>query len=302
MLDRPRLDPAGGGSGFVGERRSLCDSAGVILGEGAAGPANVRLGVDEAIRQVLEASGQCLTQAKLSLDSERIVACLALAGATEPIELEAARAYRYPFRHVVVTTDAHAACVGAHRGEDGGVIIVGTGTVAWAVHAGQHHRVGGWGFPLSDEGSGAWLGFELARRMFWAYDGRVPWTGLLTAAFERFGCDPHAIVRWMGSTKPRDFAELAPLVVHHALRGDPVGCELMQSAARHVDALAERLGAIGVPRIALAGGLSSSLAPWLGQDTKRRLVPAAADALAGALWLARAEAECSTSVLCDTGS
>jgi glucosamine kinase len=274
-------------------RARLCDAPGAILGEGAAGPANVRLGVDEAILQVLEASRQCLAPAMLSLDSDRIVACLALAGATEPTELEAARTYPYPFRHVIVTTDAHAACIGAHRGEDGGVIIVGTGTVAWAVHAGRHHRVGGWGFPLSDEGSGAWLGFELARRVFRACDGRVPWTGLLTAAFERFGGDPHAIVRWMGSARPRDFAELAPLVVHHASQGDPVGCELMQSAARHVDLLAERLCAIGVQRIALAGGLSPSLAPWLGPETKRRLVAAADDALAGALWLARAEAECS---------
>jgi glucosamine kinase len=278
-------------------RARLCDGSGAILGEGAAGPANVRLGVDEAIRQVLEASRQCLAPAKLSLDSERIVACLALAGATEPIELEAARTHPYPFRHVIVTTDAHAACVGAHRGEDGGVIIVGTGTVAWAVHAGQHHRVGGWGFPLSDEGSGAWLGCELARRVFWAHDGRLPWTALLTAAFERFGCDPHAIVRWMGSARPRDFAELAPLVVQHALQDDRIACELIQSAARHVDALAERLCAIGVQRIALVGGLSSSLGPWLGQDTKGRLVPAAADALDGALWLARAEAECSAFAL-----
>ena len=43
------------------------------------------------------------------------------------------------------------------------------------------------------------------------------------------------------------------------------------------------LRAIGVQRMALAGGLSSSLEPWLSQETKRRLVPAAADALAGAV-------------------
>ena len=88
-----------------------------------------------------------------------IVACLALAGATEPIELEAVRTYRHPFRHVVVTTDAHAACVGAHRGEDGGVIVVGTGTVAWAVHAGAHYRVGVGASPFptraAERGSGA---------------------------------------------------------------------------------------------------------------------------------------------------
>ena len=101
---------------------------------------------------------------------------------------------------------------------------------------------------------------------------------------------------------PRDFAELAPLVVHHALQGDRVACDLMRAAARHVDALAKRLCAIGVQRIALAGGLSSSLEPWLGSETKRRLVPAAGDALTGALWLARAEAECSAPAHRDAGS
>jgi glucosamine kinase len=156
--------------------------------------------------------------------------------------------------------------------------------------AGRCHRAGGWGFPVSDEGSGAWLGCEVVRRVLWAHDGRVPLTGLLRCVFEQFDSDPHAIVRWVSSAKPREFAAIAPLVVLHAAQNDPVGCELMQLAARHIDVLAERLGAIGVRRLALAGGLSSSIDPWLNRETKRHLVPAAADAPAGALWLARAEA------------
>ena len=72
-----------------------------------------------------------------------------------------------------ITTDAHAACVGAHRGRDGGVIIVGTGSIGWAKLNGRHYRVGGWGLPVSDEGSGAWLGREALRRVLWAHDGRV---------------------------------------------------------------------------------------------------------------------------------
>jgi len=272
-------------------RARLCDREGSILGEGVAGPANIRLGLDDSFGAVLDATDRCLADAKLTIDSQPIVACLALAGASEPIELEAVQKYRHPFRQMIVTTDAHAACVGAHRGEDGGVIVVGTGTVAWAVLAGRHYRVGGWGFPVSDEGSGAWLGCEVARRVLWAHDGRTPWTPLLRAAFAQLECDPHAIVRWMSSARPGDFARLAPLVVQHARQDDPVACELMRLAAGHVDALAERLGALGVPRLALAGGLASSLTPWLSRETKRRLVPAAADALAGALRLARAQAQ-----------
>jgi glucosamine kinase len=107
-------------------------------------------------------------------------------------------------------------------------------------------------------------------------------------AFEEFASDSHAIVRWMGRARPKDFAALAPLVVEHAMAGDPVGCELMQLAAGHIAALADRLLGLGVPHIALSGGLAASIGPWLGEDTRRLLVPAAADALTGAVDLARA--------------
>src|SRR5262245_52339246 len=153
-------------------RARLADSAGTVLGEGVAGPANIRISLEESMRSVRHAADQCLARAGASL-SEAIAACLALAGASEPHEAAAAQAaFKTHFRRALVTTDAHAACVGAHRGEDGGVIILGTGSIGWAVHGGQSIRVGGWGFPLSDEGSGAWIGCEAARRVLWAHDGR----------------------------------------------------------------------------------------------------------------------------------
>jgi glucosamine kinase len=271
-------------------RARLCGLSGTTLGEGLAGPANIRLGLKESFTAVLEATAQCLAQAGLSVDDHHIIACLALAGASEPSNLAAARRYNHPFRRAVFTTDAHAACVGAHRGRDGGVIIIGTGTIGWAIRGGRHYRVGGWGFPISDEGSGAWLGCEVIRRVLWAHDGRISWTSLLNRVSERFKSDPHAIVRWMSSAKPGDFGGLAPLVVEHAAQNDLVGCELMRLAAGYIDGMAERLGAFGVSRLALTGGLGFSIEPWLSRKTKSRLVPAAADALTGAVQLARAAA------------
>jgi glucosamine kinase len=277
-------------------RARLCAAGGTILGEGSAGPANIRLGLDESFAAVRDAAAASLAEAGLSSDEHEIVACLALAGATEPVNLAAARSYPHPFRRVVVTTDAHAACVGAHRGRDGGIVIVGTGTVGWAVRGAQHYRVGGWGFPISDEGGGAWLGCEVVRRTLWALDGRIPWTGLLKAVSTEFKADAHAMVRWMDQAAPRDYGTFAPFVIEHASRNDTIGRELMQSAAGHIDALAGRLGAFGAARIALSGGLATSIEPWLDEATRGRLVAAAADALAGAIELARAEA-CSAALI-----
>lgn len=281
----------GGGTGC---RARLTNVNGEVLGEGASGPANIRFGIKESFASVLEATEECLQQAGLTLDNAEIVACLALAGASEPTHLAAARTYNLPFARSLLTTDAHAACVGAHGGRNGGIIVVGTGSVGWGIVGGREHRVGGWGFPVSDEGSGAWLGCEAARRVLWAYDGRAPWTDLTKKLLERFAGDPHAIVRWMGQARPRDFAVLAPTVLDYAARGDAVAVELMRAAAHHVDVMAAQLAALGVPRLALVGGLAASLEPWLAPQTREIMVAPEGDALRGALWLARMELDALT--------
>jgi glucosamine kinase len=273
-------------------RARLCAADGTQLGEAVTGPANIRLGLEQSLNAVLQAVRQCLLQAALPpKDLTRITACLALAGASEPSELASAQARKYPFGHVIITTDAHAACVGAHHGKPGGVIVVGTGTIGWAELGGRTCRVGGWGLPVSDEGSGAWIGLEALRRVLWAHDGRIPWTNLLRAIFDRFERNPHAIVRFSSGASPGDFGAFAPLVVEHAKGNDPIGVELMRAAGGHVDQLAERLLSYGVGQLALVGGLAPVMIDWIAPATRARLVPPAGDALDGALQLARAAAD-----------
>jgi glucosamine kinase len=186
-----------------------------------------------------------------------------------------------------MTTDAHAACIGAHGGRDGGIIIAGTGTIGWAMVQDKIHRIGGWGLPISDEGSGAWLGGELLRRVLWARDGRVPWTPLLRSAFADFHDDPHAILEWIANAQPNDLGSYAPRIVAHAEERDAAAIELMSLAAGHIDALAARLVDCGADRLSLMGGLAPLLQPWLAPETRSHLVAPAGDALAGALALAR---------------
>lgn len=273
-------------------RARLCALSGEILGEATTGPANLRLGLEQSFAAVVDAATQTLEQAGLPpAHLTRVVACLALAGASEPTYLAAAQAHPHPFREAVVITDAHAACLGAHSRSDGGVIVVGTGTVGWAVVKGQTYRVGGWGLPVSDEGSGAWLGTETLRRVLWALDGRLAWTGLLRALAAEFGNDPHAIVRWTQTATPRDYASLAPSIFDHAGRGDIVAGALVGLAARHIDALAARLIAAGAPRLALVGGCAPFLKSRLAETTNAFLVEPAGDALQGALQVARSAAQ-----------
>ncbi len=273
-------------------RARLSTFFGDTLSEAETGPANLRLGLDQSFLAVADAVAQCLDKAQLaSHNQSRIVACLALAGASEPSHLRAAEAKRHAFRAAIITSDAHAACVGAHGACDGGIIVAGTGTIGWAVLKGQSHRVGGWGLPISDEGSGAWLGCEALRRTLWAYDRRIAWTNLLHLLFEQFGSDPHALVRWVAAASPGDFGSLAPLIVKEAEQGDRTALALLGDAAAHIDALTARLIGIGVTRLALVGGLAPFLESRLSEATKSYLVQPASDALQGALILARRSAE-----------
>ena len=278
----------GGGTGC---RARLCNRSVTVLGEGRAGPANLRLGIEASLAAVLDATRRCLAVAGLPERTLRdTIACVALAGATEPDELAGARARKLPFRHTMITSDAHAACVGAHRGGDGGIVIAGTGSIGWAIVAGRQYRVGGWGLPLSDEGSGAWLGAEAMRCALRAHDGRMAWSGLLRCLFDRFAADPHCIVHWAAAATPGDFAALAPTIIEYARRQDTEGMALLHRAAEHLDGVASRLVALGADRLALMGGLAPHLEPWLAEGTRCHLVSPAGDALSGALHLARSEA------------
>jgi glucosamine kinase len=268
-------------------RVRLALGSGVVLGEGEAGPANLRLGFLESFAAVLDGARQCLVAASLPLAAlERMTACLALAGASEPAERAKASEHQLPFRRTIIVTDAEAACVGAHAGDDGAVIIIGTGSIGLAIIGERRHRIGGWGLPISDEGSGAWLGQEVLRRVLWAHDGRLDWSPLLTETFARFDRDPHAIVRWTASAKPGDYGCFAPLIAAQAERGDAAGRALMLLAAGHIDALAARLTAIGATRVALMGGLADAIGSYLAEATRRYLVTPRGDALTGALRIA----------------
>src|SRR5262249_58078175 len=103
----------------------------------------------------------------------------------------------------------------------------------------------------------------------------------------RFHNDPFEAVAWMDRATATDYATFAPLVMRHADAGDPVARRIVREAAEHIDELVRRLSGSGASRVALLGGLASSMQPWLAPDVQRRLVPVEGDAVDGALHLAR---------------
>lgn len=275
----------GGGTGC---RARLEDADGTVLGAGIAGPATTRLGIEQAMAAVETACLAALAEAGLSFDTAGHVHCgIGLAGMGRKGAREALEARPHPFASIAFATDGLVACIGAHSGLDGGIVIVGTGTCGLGRVGQEELRVGGYGFPISDEGSGADLGLQAIRLALRALDGRIDRSALLTDVLARFDDDPFEAVAWMDRASATDYATFAPLVMRHADNGDPVGRRIVQGAAEQVDGLVRALVERGAPRIALIGGLSSAIEPWLAPDVRRRLKPLDGDAVSGAIRLAR---------------
>jgi glucosamine kinase len=275
----------GGGSGC---RARIENAEGCLLGTGIAGPAALLIGLDRAFAEVEKACRAALEEA--GLDSSALSAMHAgvgLAGIGRKGALEQLMLRPHPFRSVVYAHDATIACIGAHGARDGGIVIIGTGSVGFAVVGGREVRVGGYGFPISDEGSGADLGLHAIRLALRAYDERAVGTRLTRDVMARFHDDPFEAVAWMDQATATDYATFAPLVMRHADAGDPVARRIIRDAAEQIDELVRRLSEYGASRVALLGGLASSMQPWLAPDVQRRLVPVEGDAVDGALHLAR---------------
>ena len=188
---------------------------------------------------------------------------------------------RIPFASIDFVSDGVGACLGAHSGQDGAIVIAGTGSIGLGFVEGRDLRVGGYGFPISDEGSGADLGLKAVQLALRAHDGRHERTALAGGGDAALRGRPDGSGRLDGSASATDYAALAPMVMRHADQGDPAGRRIVQSAAEQIDTLVRVLFEKGAPRVTLLGGLSSPLEPWLSPDVRRRLKPADGDAVSG---------------------
>ncbi|CAN5307390.1 N-acetylglucosamine kinase [soil metagenome] len=276
--------------GGTASRARLTDAAMAVLGSGVAGPASTRFGIDAAIQAVMDVCRAALRGAGLAEgDLGRIHAGIGIAGIGRKGAREAFAAWNHPFASAHFEGDGFIACRGAHGGKDGGIIILGTGSVGIACIGAVVTQVGGYGFPISDEGSGADLGLRAVQMALRANDGRGVTSAFLNEVMGRFHNDPAETVAWMDKANATDYAALAPLVMRHANDGDPNARRIVQDAAEGVDQMARALVAKGAPRMAILGGLASAMEEWLSPDVRKGFSPALGDAVSGALSLAQAK-------------
>ena len=273
----------GGGSGT---RVRLQDTQGRLLAQGHAGPSGLALGVVQAWVAIGAAIDQAFALAQQARPgNEALAVGVGIAGAHHAPWAQAFRARQPHFGLLMVDTDATTSLLGAHAGQPGAVLAVGTGSVGAALLAdGSRREVGGWGFPSGDEGSGAWLGLHALSHAQHVADGRMPDGPFAQAVLTHCGGTPKAMREWLAHADQTRCAALAPLVLAHAGR-DATATGLLHRAGQHLDTLARALDPTRTLPLALCGGLADNLRPYLPADLQHRARQPLGDAAQGALHL-----------------
>ncbi|MBX3042349.1 MAG: hypothetical protein KIT33_00150 [Candidatus Kapabacteria bacterium] len=151
-----------------------------------------------------------------------------------------ARGQRTVLNDVMVTSDAEIALEGAFGGEDGIMVIVGTGSIGLGKYKGKFYRCGGWGIELDDEGSGAWIGREGLTAVVRALDGRGQHTALAKKIESLYPAitleEPRTIVKAYAE-RAFEYQNLTPYVMECAENGDEVCMKIINSASVHLSEL-----------------------------------------------------------------
>ena len=296
----------GGGS----KTSCLIGDESTVLGAGTGGPSNVvRVGEAQARESLTTAIRQACRVANLE-PSQIASVCVGLAGAARPEisgvvirVISGVVSGKIKPAEIKVVGDMVIALEAAFGSGPGVIVIAGTGSIAYGRNAeGQTARAGGWGFAISDEGSGHWIGRSAVAAAIGAWDEdpgqNVPLIEVLLKSWRLQTIEQ--LVPAANSTPPPDFAALFPSVLSLADSGDRITRNVLTQAGSHLASLAATLlrrlfpNAEAVP-VAMSGGVfgSSALVRQVFYNTLSSTHPNAAlnptviEPVRGALALAR---------------
>ncbi len=270
---------------------------GVLLGGACVKkPSHISFG-DKTWENIIEGMENILSAFEIPLQSQCLTycGCFGLAGCSVPEYV--AKFKQNPcwrlFTQLSITKDSEIAQVASHNGKDGGIIIIGTGSAAFAKVGDDAYVSGGRGFPLSDGGSGAYVGLKTAKALVRAFDSEEPWGPLTTDVATVFENKVTKLIEWAKKANPSEFSTLAPYVAKHA-KHDPVAQKIVKSAAKEIAKLYDNvLRKINKPeatscmKFSLLGGLSDTIKPHLPPRMMKAVVQPIYSPAKGAVLIVR---------------
>jgi glucosamine kinase len=216
-----------------------------LLGTGTSSGSNVvRVGERQARESLGAAIRQACAAAKVTpAEIERT--CVGIAGGARPEIAAVVRGLLSEFvsGEIAVVGDMVIALEAAFGSGPGVVVIAGTGSIAYGRNSkGQVARAGGWGFAISDEGSGHWIGRAAVASSMRAYDeaGTENTSALLEGIMKSWGVmTREQVVVAANAVPPPDFAALPPVVLAAMDAGDATARTVLIQAGVELATLAK---------------------------------------------------------------
>jgi glucosamine kinase len=237
-----------------------------LLGTGTSAGSNVvRVGEGRAKESLSAAILQACAAANIG-PAQIEKTCVGIAGGARPEIAGIVRRLLSEFvsGEIEVVGDMVIAMEAAFGSGPGVIVIAGTGSIAYARNSeGQTARAGGWGFAISDEGSGHWIGRAAVAACMRRYDeaGTESASVLLEGITKAWGATAREqLVVAANAAPPPDFAALLPVVLSAADAGDVTARSTLTQAGVELAGLAKivigRLfGNAGAIPVAVSGGV-----------------------------------------------
>lgn len=175
-----------------------------------------------------------------------------------------------------------------YQEEHGLLVTLGTGSFIAKLSHQAVHFVGGWGFPIGDEGSGAKLGQMAVQAFLTEYDSQqqsqLSLSDLSSALQPIIGTTKTDILAWLNTATPRDFAALVPIVVER--RDTCLQASIVWQ--RHIDSVVNMISMATSEQQSdffgvITGGLGKITLQYLPAPLSKQFIYLATPSLKGAL-------------------
>ena len=245
---------------------------GQLLGRGLGGTANPSQGLTEVASSIITATEMALKEANLSPNRmENIIVGAGLAGLHLSQYHQLMASWQHPFKALFLTDDLQTALLGAHQGEEGAVVIVGTGFSALSLVNGEKYSIGGYGFLMADHCSGSWIGHQAVQAALLAIDHLGKSTLLTSMLEDKFHGRGYELANALVGTTPKGYGAIAPLVFLAAEKGDFVALKILHQSREFMVRVIDLLAKTNPARISLVGGIAEQLKPSFSCDVLNKL-------------------------------
>lgn len=231
---------------------------GDLAAEGSAGPGNSFLDYPGTVANLAKAIKEVQAQLPNEEIEQILIGVAGVASAGNAKEIEEQLTNRFMTK-ITVINDAELALINALEGQDGVLVIAGTGSIVYGRKNGQTYRYGGWGQILGDTGSAYKISVRAIKQLLHQYDEGLDYSLKDTILSFFKTTDVKVVVQKVYQYKRAELANLAVDIAKMAEAGNQDALNILSTEASElageITGLIKRMGTPYPKKLAFSGSV-----------------------------------------------